>query len=96
MHLGLRAYATYVATVLSFVAQLEQLPAGFDDAEAKVVRLLFSGPYRWISPQVLHNLRQLHFPAQLVDLRVIAVAAKSRVCRQENARHGGLNIHTGA
>ena len=93
LHITTRAYMVYIITVLTFVAQLEVPPDAFDNEERKACRLLFKGPHAWILPPVLQDLKSLGFPAELVDLRTVAIAAKSRVCRMENRIHGGLHIH---
>ena len=90
----LRAYRIYVASVLLFVAQLEDLPSTFDHAEATACRRLFPGPHLWITPGVLKELRALEFPTDLACIHTIAVAAKSRVVRYENVAQGGLQAGT--
>ena len=40
----------------------------------------------------MHNLSSLGFPIDMIDLEVISVAAKSRICRQDNSAEGGLRI----
>ena len=92
LHMTLRAYRIYAASVLLFVAQLEDLPSTFDHAEATACRRLFPGPHLWITPGVLKELRALEFPTDLARIHTIAVAAKSRVVRYENVAQGGLQI----
>ena len=92
----IKAYSVYMATVLLFVGQLEDAPEGFDDIEDRACRKLFTGPWKWIVPEVLHNLTRLHFLIELCNARKLAVAAKSRVVRSENAGEGGLKIRARA
>ena len=96
LHLSMRAFMVYIATVLGFVAQLEAPPADFEYTLNKAVRLLFPGPMAWVTKEVLHDARLLGFPCDLVDVSQVAIAAKSIVFRTENRRHGGLNIRVRA
>ena len=86
----IRAYATYMVAVLLFVGQLEAIPTDFDDIEARACRRLFVGPYRWILPEVLKQLKAMHFPVELKCAKTLSVVARSRVLRMENRQHGGL------
>ena len=88
----IRAYATYMVSVLLFVGQLEAIPTDFDDIEARACRRLFIGPYRWILPEVLKQLKAMHFPVELKCAKTLSVAARSRVLRTENRQHGGLRV----
>ena len=82
LHLSLRAYSIFIASVLGFVTQLEPLPEKlFDEAELYACRRLFSGPHCWIIPNVLHLLRELGSKICLQDVRATSVAARSRVFR---------------
>jgi len=91
LHLSLRAYSVYIASVLSFVTQLEPLPLElFDAAELFMCRRLFPGPNYWVKPAVLHQLRELGSNICLQDLRVTSVAARSRVFRASAG--GGADI----
>jgi len=92
LFMTLKAYSVYMATVLLFVGQLEDVPEEFDDIEDRACRKLFTGPWKWIAPEALHTLTRLHFPIELCNARKLAVAAKSRVVRSENAGEGGLKI----
>jgi len=96
LFMTLKAYSVYMATVLLFVGQLEDVPEEFDDIEDRACRKLFTGPWKWIAPEVLHNLTRLHFPIELCNARKLAVATKSRVVRSENAGEGGLKIRARA
>ena len=40
----------------------------------------------------MKDLKALHFPIVLPDIEAIALAAKARVCKQENLKHGGLHV----
>ena len=91
MHLNIRAYQIYIATVLSFVGQLDNLPREWGQHEAQACRLLFKGPTGWMTPGCLRAAKHLGLPAELPDLRVVTLAAKCRVHRYENAKAGGLN-----
>ena len=92
MTLTIRAYSTYVMSVLSYIAQLEHPPKEWDKYEAKAVRKLFVGPMHWVSPEVMKNLDCVSFPMSLPDFRVVAISAKSRVFRQEAQAQGGLQV----
>jgi len=90
LHLSLRAYSIYIASVLGFVTQLEPLPTElFDAAEVFMCRRLFPGPNYWVKPAVLHLLRELGSSIGLQDVRATSVAARSRVFR---AFAGGSGI----
>ena len=90
MHMTLRAYKIYVASVLMFVAQFEEAPEEFEDAEKEACRLLFPGPHLWITPAVLRQLRAASFPVEWYCVRTMATAAQSRLLRCENMNNGGL------
>jgi len=92
LHMSIRAYSTYILSVLMFVGQLEPLPHSFDGFEATACRRLFPGPYRWIVPEVLKQLKAMHFPVELRDATAFSVAARSRVLRTENLQQGGLRV----
>ena len=92
LHMTIRAYATYMVSVLLFVGQLEAIPTDFDDIEARACRRLFVGPYRWILPAVLKQLKAMRFPVELKCAKTLSVAARSRVLRMENRQHGGLRV----
>ena len=85
--LTIRAYATYIASVLLFVAQLTSLPDNFEDYEKKTIRSLLPGPTAWISAATLHNLKELGFPMNFPSLRNMAIAARSRICRERDHVH---------
>jgi len=86
-------YNVYLISVLMFVAQLEDLPAGFQEVESRVLRKLVRGPAGWMEADDLKTLkRALGFPAEFRCLQVAARAAKFRVLHQEGAAKGGLRI----
>jgi len=92
MMMTLRAYRTYVFTVLSFVAQLAEVPARWRTIEAAALRAMFAGPNKWIDAEFLHNLSELGLPLNLPRLETMAIAAKSRVYRREDIKQGGVRI----
>ena len=92
--LTLKAFTVYVASVLLFVGQLEELPDSFSDIETRACRRLFPGPKDWITADGLRELKSLHFPSELKDIESTIVAAKARVSRFEAA--GKLNIQNRA
>ena len=92
LSMSIRAYATYISSVLLVVAQFEALPDNFSKTEAQACRRLFPGPMHWISADVLKQLKQVAFPVELRCVQTCSVAAKSRLLRCENLKHGGLDI----
>jgi exonuclease III len=92
MFVTLQAYQVYVASVLSFVGQLEPLPPHFKEHETKAVKALFPGPTGWMSPAALKSLKTIGFQAELPDLGTRCTAAQARTYRHENAAQGGLKI----
>ena len=92
LHVSIRAYSTYILSVLMCVGQLEPLPQSFDGFEATACRRLFPGPYKWIVPAVLKQLKAMHFPVELKDAATVSVAARSRVLRTENLQQGGFRV----
>ena len=89
-----RAHQACVASVLSFVGQLEPLPEEFDAAEGRACAALFPGPTDWITAGCLADLRSLGFPWELRDVRAAAVASKARAVRFE--AQGNLQVHARA
>ena len=81
----LDAYQVFICSVVLFVAQLGPLPPSVNDIEGKACQSLFPGPKGWFSVDALKDLKALHFPKCLVDVRSTAVAARARVARFENA-----------
>ena len=53
LHMSIRAYSTYILSVLMFVGQLEPLPHSFDGFVVTARRRLFLGPHKWIVQAVL-------------------------------------------
>jgi len=91
LHLSLRVYSVFIASVLGFVTQLEPLPDKlFNEAELYACRRLFSGPHCWIVPNVLHVLKELGSNICLQDVRATSVAARSLVFRA--SREGGESL----
>ena len=64
------AYTTYVASVASFLVQLDGLPPNWDDVEREAFRHLVPGSSQWAVPEDLRRLRLLGFPRAFDDLRV--------------------------
>ena len=50
-------YRVYVASTLSFLAQLEPLPSRWQMEEERMLRVLVPGPHRWCSAQDLLGLQ---------------------------------------
>ena len=95
LYFSLIAYKMYVASVLSFLGQLELLPAAWKQGESseekKLFRKLVPGPYRWACTGDLCGLaRDFGFPTEAPDLEVTFRAAKFRVARHEGRCIGGL------
>jgi len=77
-------YGTFVASVLSFVQQVERVPAKVLAAEAAALRQFAPGPGNWILSQDLYHLKSLFgLPASFVSLRSMALASKLRVLAYE-------------
>lgn len=94
LHITLQAYRVYVMSVLTFVAQLVAPPPEWEQTERQACQILFPGPTGWMTPPCLKGLKLLGMPMELPQLPAIAQAAQCRVCRYENATHGGLHITT--
>ena len=76
LHFACVVFRTYVASILGFLLQLEPLPASWPPVEARILRALVPGPYRWCSADDLHGLRQdFGFPQKFTDLRQVSLAA---------------------
>ena len=87
------AYNCYISSLQSYVAQLEPYPEDFHTLEAQVLTKAVPGPHAWILPPDLHRLKD-HY-GQVMNfchLQTAAKAAKLRVVRYENIRHGGLRV----
>ena len=92
MLITLQAYRCYIASVLVFVAQLEELPSNFAATEDKAVRKLFPGPRDWITAAAMKDLKVAGFPMELPDTLQYGVAARARVARHEDRCNGGLQV----
>ena len=79
----LKAHKVYIASVLLFVGQLEELPPDFNHTEAAAIRRLVPGPRGWITAGVLKQLRSLGGSESLKDVATTVAAAKARVSRFE-------------
>ena len=89
---NIMAYRVFIAPVLSFIGQLDILPEAFVAAESKACESLFPGGRGWMTVGCLRHLKTLGFPNELPDIHINVLAAKVRVHRFEDARHGGLKI----
>ena len=90
----LKAFRVYVASVLLFIGQLEDLPTAFRHHESVACRKLFPGPTNWMTADGFRELKSLHFPEELKDIESIAIAANARVVRLE--ANGTLDIQSRA
>eukprot|EP00973_Karenia_brevis_P033896 4677120-Karenia_brevis.AAC.1 len=73
-------YKPYIASVLSFVMQLERDTDELLETYEKVLRLLAPGPGNWITPNDLENLqRYFSFPLSYVSPQCTSKAAKLRI-----------------
>jgi hypothetical protein len=86
LHLGLHfntlVYRVFVASVLTFVMQLEPDPPELMDAFGVILRRLAPGPGNWISRgDATHLSSAYSFPLQFSDPRWVALACKIRVVR---------------
>jgi len=86
-------YNTYVLPVLTFVAQLEEVPSTFDKMEKQAMAALIPGPNKWISPDAVKALhRGYGMPSEARDFKIVATATKFRVAANEDKKNGGLRI----
>jgi len=86
-------YNIYLLPKMQFVAQLDPLPSDWEELEARVLRILIRGPYRWILPLDLKTIQRLFsFPAEVQYMRVVEKAAKVRVAWREGEAAGGLGV----
>ena len=76
-------------SVLSFIAQLDELLDNLAAVEASVVAKLAPGPNGWMTAGCMKQLNSFGHSFELSDMRYVATAAKARVHKFENARHGG-------
>ena len=79
----LKAYRVYIASVLLFVGQFEDLPEDFRKNECQACRVLFPGPNYWMTPKCLKELRTLCFPNEFSDAYTTVQAAKAWVTKWE-------------
>ena len=78
--LNILAYRTFIASVLSFVMQLEPDPEGLVDILEGALRKLAPGPGMWATAADLCNLAsEFSFKSEFPDPRWTALAAKLRV-----------------
>ena len=81
----------YIITVVTFLLQLDNLPPGWEHAEAAALRALAPGPGFWCIPEDLRNLRELGFPRDFPDATRLSLACRFRVAHQEG-RPDGLDV----
>ena len=82
--LTLRAYQVYIAAVAMFVAQLEPLPGDWRQIERKAVRSMLRGPFDWVWPSTLRDLRSVGGVLELRDVHAASIAARARVAKFED------------
>ena len=89
------AYTAYTLPILSFVGQLGAPSPAALEMEAKALRNMTPGPYRWCAPEDLFHLSELYGQARAFpSLLHMCMAAQKRVYEFENRHHGGLQIDT--
>ena len=93
MSYTMEAFVVYAFPVLQYVSQLDLPPSGWDAFEAKLVTMLFPGPFRWMPVSLAHRLRDLGMPRSLPHLADVSIATRLRVLNFENWKHGGLQVH---
>ena len=86
------AYLVYILSVLTFVLQLERVPARWDEVETAAMRKLLPGPGNWCSTFDAHHLRELGLTRDLPGLHQLSLAVKLRVAAQEATSSGGLEV----
>ena len=93
LHHASVAYNVYIASVVTFLLQLETLPPEWPALEAAAFRKLVPGPMSWILPSDLHVLGRHHgMPHDFVNLQEVSLAARLRVATREASAVGGLRI----
>ena len=90
LQLTLLAYRVYIASVLIFVGQFEELPTNWLEHERRACAALLPGPGRWITPGCLKELGTFSFPVALKDVANTVTAAKARVAHWEAG--GSLHV----
>ena len=63
------AYSVYIASVLMFLLQLDELPARWQGVEASAFRALVPGPGVWCLPVDLHHLDHFGLPRAILDVK---------------------------
>eukprot|EP00973_Karenia_brevis_P059973 8346220-Karenia_brevis.AAC.1 len=92
LHHALAAYGTYAFSTLGFVAQLDSPPASWKENEVKGIQALLPGPRGWVAPSAARGIHLLGIGRRIPDLDITALAAKYRVAKFEDVRHGGLRV----
>ena len=91
LHLAVRVFNIFLLPTLTFVAQLETPAADLLRLVAAASTKIAPGPYRWILPEDLCQLRSLFgFPVELKDLLGTTFVTQLRVARWEAHAAGGL------
>jgi hypothetical protein len=87
------AYNTYVASVLSFVGQLEVIPEHALQQEQVALRTVARGPGNWACAEDLWFLSEnFNFPVSFAHLSISAWASQVRVATWEASSSGGLHV----
>ena len=76
MHITARSYNVYMASVLSFIGQVEMLLDSWEEYEARACRILFKGPTGWMQPGCRQALKHVGFPTELPDMPCHTISAK--------------------
>ena len=93
LHYTTVAYNVYVASLLTFLLQLEVLPEDWEHTEAAALRRLVPGPAHWVLPADLRALRRHYgMPQEFADMNEVSLAARFRVAHREAAASGGLAV----
>ena len=88
-----KTYNVFAVSVMSFLAQLEELPPDVHDVEARVLRKVAPGPGFWASPQDLWYLKDCYGQTcNLHRLSTMALAAKVRVATYEPLSVSGMSL----
>ena len=86
------AYSVYIASVLMFLLQLDELPARWQGVEASAFRALVPGPGVWCLPVDLHHLDHFGLPYAFLDVQALSPVIKFRVACCEHSANGGLLV----
>ena len=92
LHVAALAYSVYVLPVLSFVAQLEDLPPGWEDLEARCMKNLVRCPGNGSLLMLLPYLDLTGMPKAFASVAYMAKAAKLRIVAREARSTGGLRV----